>query len=373
MRPKRFFGNVALFIVSIVVALAIGEAFLRFFYKDHVILFPRYHTDAQYGEFTIRRQKPNSTFWHTSIDGSWEFVTNAQGFRNDADFSYEKTQGVLRILSLGDSHTQGYEVRQKQTFSAVVERYLQGEGVQAEVINAGVSGFSTAEALVFLENEGIKYHPDVVVLGFFANDLVDNIKAGIFVLTEDTLNVKKKEHIPGVKILNAINSFGLLRWLSENSYVYSFGFNNVWKYAKRLMRGKAKAALTTEYAIAVDEVDTYQTELAAKLVERMYKFCRENNIKLIVLDIPRQIKNNEIRSSVPTELKTLFQQNSDAFIDSKETLREYRNVAELHLPNGSRHISEFTHLIYGVEIARTVLNMEELGKARSSLHAVEQP
>ena len=67
---------------------------------------------------------------------------------------------------MGVSNTQGFEVRQEHTFSAVSERYLRREGTSAEVINAGVSGFSTAEALVLLENEGINDKPDVVVLGF---------------------------------------------------------------------------------------------------------------------------------------------------------------------------------------------------------------
>ena len=53
--------------------------------------------------------------------------------------------------------------------------------MRAEAINAGVSGFGTAEALAFLENEG-HYRPDVVVLGFYANDFEDNLKAGLFAL-----------------------------------------------------------------------------------------------------------------------------------------------------------------------------------------------
>ncbi|MDH3901105.1 MAG: hypothetical protein OEU51_08685, partial [Gammaproteobacteria bacterium] len=174
MSAKQVVASLALSLVSIVVALVIGEIVLRIFYKDHIVMTPRYVTDAQYGEFTIRRLRPNTVFLHTTVDGAWKFTTNAQGFRNEADFSYEKSPDVIRILSLGDSHTQGSEVRQEKTFSATAERYLDGEGVRAEVINAGVSGFSTSEALVFLENEGVKYQPDVVVLGLYANDFIDN-------------------------------------------------------------------------------------------------------------------------------------------------------------------------------------------------------
>ena len=90
-------------------------------------------------------------------------------------------------------------MRQDYTFSSVIEKYLDRQEINAEVINAGVSGFSTAEALLFLENEGVKYSPDYVVLGFYANDYQDNIKAGFFKLDEeDNLVIQKNKHIPGV-------------------------------------------------------------------------------------------------------------------------------------------------------------------------------
>lgn len=354
MNKKQLFANIVLSFSAVIAALALGEVFLRSFYKEKVVLFPRYTTDVQYGEFTIRRLRPNSEFWHTSVDGSWKFITNAQGFRNEKGFARKKSSGVLRVLSLGDSHTQGMEVRQERTFSAVAERYMRGEGTDVEVINAGVSGFSTAEALVFLENEGVKYHPDMVVLGFFANDLQDNIKSGIFALTEDGLIVKKKKHIPGVEILNVINQFGVFRWLSENSYIYSFTFNSVWNHAKRLLLGREKAKLVTEYAIPMGQVDEYQLDLTAKLIERMYEFCQRHNIKLLILDIPVVSKEAEIRSSVPAGLYETLRNNSDFFIYSKDVLDQYRNVTEFHVAHGDKHISEFTHLLFGMEVARAL-------------------
>jgi hypothetical protein len=96
------------------------------------------------------------------VDGAWKFVTNSRGFRRHAGVHVCQAANTLRVLSLGDSHTQGYEVHQDLTFSAVLERYLKYHKINAEAINTGVSGFSTAEELVLLENEGVKYSPDVV-------------------------------------------------------------------------------------------------------------------------------------------------------------------------------------------------------------------
>ena len=226
---KKILANVAIVLVTTALMLAIGELAVRILYADKTVLYPRYHTDAQYGEFTLRKIRPNSDFWHTSVDGSWQFVTISQGFRNYADVQYEKPPCTMRVLSIGDSHTQGYEVRQEHTFSAVIERFLRREGYQAEVIKAGVSGFSNAEALAFLEYEGVRYDPDVVVLGFYRNDFEDNLKAGLFNLDQDNnLVLVKKSHIPGVSIQNFIYSIPGVQWLSENSYFYSVLFNATW-------------------------------------------------------------------------------------------------------------------------------------------------
>ena len=39
-------------------------------------------------------------------------------------YAGEKPDGGFRVLSLGDSHTVGFEVRQEHTFSEVLERFL---------------------------------------------------------------------------------------------------------------------------------------------------------------------------------------------------------------------------------------------------------
>jgi len=344
---KRFLAGGALILVSTLLALVAGEVVVRALLKDQTVMFPRYHTDYRYGRYALRGIRPNAEFRHTSLDGSWTFVTNSKGLRNAREFAYAKPAGTLRVLSLGDSHTQGYEVRQDATFSAVLERYLLRHGLKAEVLNAGVSGFSTAEALAYLENEGYKYQPDVVVLGFYANDFEDNLKAGLFALEDGKLVERKYEHLPGVRIQNAIYAVPGVQWLGENSYLYSLAFNGTWAYFKSALNAHAGF----EYAVAMKQGHSEaEVALAAALVERMRAFCESRAMRLIVVDIPRKGDPYVLNESVPAGALPGVE-----LVASRELLGALDGAGELHLRHGQNHISELTHALIGVELGRRIL------------------
>ena len=351
IKTKTFLINAALTVSAFAVAYLLCEAVVRLLYKDETVLFPRYHTDYQYGPYTIRGIRPNAEYWMTSVDGSWKFVTNNKGFRNTKDFTYAKPANTIRVLSLGDSHTQGYEARQDFTFSAVLERFLNNHSIGAEVINTGVSGFSTAEELVFLENEGIKYSPDVVVLGFSANDFEDNLTAGLFALdSQNHLTEKKHEHIPGVGIQNVIYSTPAIRWLSENSYFYSRLFNGTWSYFK------AQAAQEAEYAAPTSTASSgYQIELMAALIERMQRFCEDHGIRFIFVDIPYMSGRYHYASAVPPELLARLKAAHVEYLGSGALLQKFDGAVEMHAPHGDHHISEFTHALIGAALGQRLL------------------
>jgi hypothetical protein len=375
---SRILANVALSLAALLVSLLVGEALVRLLYKDRTTLFPRYHTDYRYGRYAIRGIRPNSDYWMTSIDGSWRMITNSRGFRNTREFTNPKPAGVYRVLVLGDSHTQGYEVRQDFTYSAVLERYLGRSGKRAEVINAGVSGFSTAEELVFLENEGVRYTPDAVVLGFSANDFEDNLKAGLFGLDgQNRLTEMKYEHLPGVRVQNLIYAIAIVRWLSENSYFYSLLFNNVWFYFKSRLGESAtgvKAAAGFVPAAGSDEIEyagpasvkvtEQQMALARALVERMHRFCRENGIRLVVVDIPRFAGRYRFDPAMPSPLPEKLVQSGVELVDSRTLFGAYAGVAELHVPRGAQHISEFAHALIGLETGRRLSASGAVGTLR---------
>ena len=357
---KRLLGNLALLLGTVAVGAVLGEVVVRSLFADQNVLFPRYQTEYQYGKYTLRGMRPNAEFRHTSADGRWTFVTNGRGLRDTRDFPYEKPAGTLRPLSLGDSHTQGYEVRQGFTYTAVAERLLNERVGPAEGLNAGISGFSTAEALAYLENEGARYRPDVVVLGFYGNDFVDNLMSGLFSLDADGRLVPQKyEHIPGVKIQNVLYGIPPVRWLAENSYFYSLLFNAAWEHFKILARKSARASLPTEYAVAQGPGPTApETELAAALILRMHAFCRSQGIRFLVVDIPQRPAPQRFSPSIPAQMAARLEAAGVELLSSESLFGPYQGGAEMHVPHGQQHISEFAHTLIGAEIARRLAGQE---------------
>lgn len=97
------------------------------------------------------------------------YEVNADGFR-DRPVARPKPPGTKRIVVLGDSVVFGYGVPLEQSVTEQLEARL-GSGF--EVLNFGVTGYNTyTETEQFLAR-GAAYEPDVVLLGFFTNDLND--------------------------------------------------------------------------------------------------------------------------------------------------------------------------------------------------------
>ncbi|MEA2559817.1 MAG: acyl-CoA thioesterase [Acidobacteriota bacterium] len=73
------------------------------------------------------------------------------------------------VVFLGDSLTAGYGLGGEQAYPALVEKRLEEEGIPVKVLNAGVSGDTTAGGLARLDWL-LSQKPDVVVVGLGGND-----------------------------------------------------------------------------------------------------------------------------------------------------------------------------------------------------------
>ena len=167
MKRKFLSGNLLLFIFSALFALIVMEVGLRNLinpnelYKwgsfDPIRLekFNRYKFYSQY------KNKPDCNLENYDPTLGWDYEINSQRIRGTKAYSIGKSEGVFRIMSIGDSFTYGNEVEDDETFSHFLEERIPN----TEVLNMGTGGFGIGQTWLKYFHHGKNYHPDLVVLG----------------------------------------------------------------------------------------------------------------------------------------------------------------------------------------------------------------
>jgi hypothetical protein len=105
-------------------------------------------------------------FGHTRVR------TNSVGMRSDLEFAEQKPAGTLRVVGIGDSGMFGWNVEQNDDYMTVLGQLLnaRGDGRTYETINLGVPGYNTQMEVDALIDKGLRYSPDIVVVGWCEND-----------------------------------------------------------------------------------------------------------------------------------------------------------------------------------------------------------
>ncbi len=80
----------------------------------------------------------------------------------------------VTVVAYGDSLTAGYQLRPGEGFAPQLEAALKAKGRDVRVINAGVSGDTTAQGKARMNwvLAGLKAKPDIVILELGANDML---------------------------------------------------------------------------------------------------------------------------------------------------------------------------------------------------------
>ena len=99
---------------------------------------------------------------------------NSLGLRGE-EFPIKKPQGEFRVLFVGDSITLGLGLAEDKTYVRLIHPLLATAlpTYSVRMVNAGCTGYTTWQEADYLENEGLKLSPDLVVLNFCLNDLLD--------------------------------------------------------------------------------------------------------------------------------------------------------------------------------------------------------
>lgn len=198
---------------------------------------------------------------------------NSRGLRGP-ERDYAKPAGVKRVLLLGGSAVEGWNVEEGATLRAALERgLLKGSCGPVEVLNAGVAGYSIDQQRALYEAEGRRYSPDLVVVVVHYQDfqpLLDEpgplvMPAGLRAARRSTLTWRRSAALRLVSDATRDNAPALHRFLGGWGIVdYGGPARELWAYS---VRDEAKTA-------------------AARFLERLGQLASAAGSRFLVLYAP---------------------------------------------------------------------------------------
>lgn len=171
-------GSAALILVSSGLAMIATEVAARYLFPEWAPRTGRLASFWQHDPIVGWAHRPLQTGRFESYGFSTSVRINSHGYRGP-EIEYEKPDDVRRVVVLGDSFVWGFGVEEQDIFTSRLGQSL-GSGV--EVVNLGVSGYSTDQELLIYRSEGRRYSPDLVVLVVAANDIANNVTDTAYVV-----------------------------------------------------------------------------------------------------------------------------------------------------------------------------------------------
>lgn len=169
-----------LFVCTLTVCLLFAEGGLRWFETQDYSLPIRVNAEG----FVVHKPNLDKKRYDNENEKKVHIRTNAEGFVGP-NFTKDKPTGTLRIALFGDSFTEAMQVNYEDSYAYLLQKNLNdflasATGTQyarAEVMNFGVGGTGTADAMLFYKQYGENYHPDMVIDAMYlGNDVDDNGK-----------------------------------------------------------------------------------------------------------------------------------------------------------------------------------------------------
>jgi lysophospholipase L1-like esterase len=323
--PAALLGNLVALGVGLLVMLALGEIALRVVDLGH----PYYSAPELYQPSDDPRVlfEPRPRF--SGFSEGVALTTNSRGLR-ERELPLAKPPGTRRVVFLGDSVTFGAGVTDDEPFPRLLERSINGAGGgPIETVNTGVVGYNTIQELARLERAGLPYGPDVVVLTFVVNDLLE------------TFSIFDHQYEPTGAFAN------VKVWLRRNSYLYRFVQQMYWRLGQEMRRAREGP---TEPLRKRDRVE----ERLATLAE-IVATTRANGAGFLLVLYPDNLTDpispgpSDERLTMREELQQFATREQVPLVDLSDALgdvrdpraRQYRLREDPHpSPEGHRVIAE---------------------------------
>lgn len=251
------------------------------------------------------KPKPLSTVSARSPNDEFDFIYqhNTFGFR-DVEHTHNKDAGVFRILGLGDSFTYGAGVAFEKTYLHLLEKMLnarQDSHPRTEIVKAGIYRYFPEPERILLENYGSDYMPDLVLVGFLPNDIIDTYFGAGAVVVDESGYLKTRE-------AKEIGKIGTL--LYENSHIFRLVLKN---YINYQISKKYQPNFSDVYKDnGVHEKDWQTLEDEYK---NIVSIARDINSRVVIVGIPQKGPWNESHYYPAKRLARWARENGAGFVD----------------------------------------------------------
>ncbi len=277
---KELAKNIAVFLITVAILCAGMEVTYRLIKKNHYFYAQGIFENHPTLGF---RLTPAASGKAGGSEYVFDMKINSQGLRDIERASHEKPAGTFRILGLGDSFAMGQGVEYEEMFYTKLEQSLQakyGAG-KVDVIKAGIGGWGPRQEAIFLQEEGLKYKPDIVLLAFFENDFA---------------NEKNSEIGPGPYVQNGYLMPPPPEKFAWNHFI--FGHMRSWGYLKAKIRAlpffarNAKESGTIHFEVDSTQLKPKNPETERviantfNLVEKIHQAAKEGGARFVVVAIP---------------------------------------------------------------------------------------
>lgn len=280
----------------------------------------------------------------------WQGISvdiNSHGLRQP-EISYEKAPSTIRILNLGDSVAMGWGVREEITYGHQLEVLLNEKATgdqQYEVINAAVPGWNLENELAYLQAEGLKYQPDLILLDL---TLVNDVY--------------------GKSALLAQNRPAPIEWLRSNTYFWPFLTVQL-----RTMQARSQGRDRIDVIDPPTRPESYfpldaEDERWANfwgLVLDINQLAKENNVPVVLILFPLEFQVlDENYPTVPQDL--LMAKAAEAGIPAVDLLPIFRQACQ-EKPGGAcqledrylfadvwMHPSDLGHIITATQLEKAL-------------------
>lgn len=268
------------------------------------------------------RYVPHSRFQQGKIVNQY----NSIGFRGD-DHPVEKEAGVKRIVVIGDSVTEGYGVNWESAFGPQLQNWL---GETHEIVSLGMGGLNTPQEVHVLQEYGVQYRPDVVIVNFVLNDgdFFSSARAGAKHAEETDSRIGLLGIRINPELKRALKSSALVFFANER-------LADLW--------GRMKGEGSHDYYAKLWR-DPESRNKVTTAFDQLLTMSRENGFRVIVIVWPLLIDFEEYRYRsvhdwVVTEAKSRGFESLDLLeIYSQHSFRKLQVTSEDHVhPNAMGH------------------------------------